>query len=120
MPKLVMLLVSVVLLTLSVVPGLFSGCSITSKECPIESRIEYVMGTLEYLLSGSRPVEGGAMTLVRAQFLDVVKTPISLRANFSRWNAAASDSRLTEDSMTLICVAWESSSFRMELATLLT
>lgn len=55
----------------------------------------------------------------RVLVLGVVKAPISLLATFSKWIAAASDSRLTEDSMSLICMACESSSLITVLARLL-
>lgn len=59
------------------------------------------MGARQYLLSGSMPPDGGAISLERSQFLGEVKTPISLRATFSWWNSAVSESRVMVDSMCL-------------------
>lgn len=61
----------------------------TSKQCPMESKMEYDIGTLEYLFSGSLPEAGGVKSLERILYLGAVKVPISLLATLSKWIAAA-------------------------------
>lgn len=48
-----------------------------------------------------------------------VKAPISFLATFSKWMAAPREMRLTDDSMSFICMAWESSSLSTMQARLL-
>lgn len=51
--------------------------------------MEYDIGTLEYLFSGSLPEAGGVKSLERLLYLGAVKVPISLLATLSKWIAAA-------------------------------
>lgn len=81
--------------------------------------MEYEIGALAYFFSGSLPVAGGAKSLERLLVFGVVKAPISLLATFSKWIAAASDRRLMEDSIFLICMACESRSLSTVQARLL-